>query len=182
MGNVIKKPKIDLSTLKRMLRYDPETGELRWKTTRGGRVKRGSLAGSKTSDGYLAVKIKGRIYPSHRIAWWLHEGYWPEHYIDHINGNRQDNRFSNLRAVSPRCNVQNTAKTSGTSSKYKGVCRLKSGRWMAHIQIDGKQKKIGEYDTEFEAACARLKAEQEIGSWSCDAQDHNLKTALDEIL
>lgn len=77
--------------------------------------------------------------------------------IDHINGNRLDNRRENLRVVSLQANAQNRTKLNGdkTSSKYMGVCKYKSGRFRSHIKIDGRQHQIGYFATEIEAAVAR---------------------------
>ena len=167
--------------MRRKLNYNPDTGEFTWRTGFK-QIKRGSVAGSKTKDGYWAIRLRGKLYFAHRLAWLWSNGYDSENYIDHKNGDRLDNRISNLREVSPRCNTQNTAKTyRKTASKYKGVAR-KGKRWRAYIEIAGKKKHLGTFDTEWEAACARLKAEEEDPNWSCDLQDHNLITALEELL
>jgi hypothetical protein len=181
-----KKPRLKgtelLKLAKKRLNYDPETGVFTWK--RGHKqIRKGSRAGSPTKDGYRAIKLNGHLYFEHRLAHlWVNE-YETEYFIDHKNGNRQDNRSKNLREVTPRCNTQNTAKTKRkTTSKYKGVSRLPDGRWRAYIEVAGKRKSLGRFDTEFEAACARLKAEQKDPDWHCDLQDHNTKTILKEIL
>jgi len=170
-----------LQYIKKKLHYDPNTGEFRWRVGFK-HIRKGSIAGSPTRDGYWGIRLKGKMYAAHRLAWlWVH-GYDSENFIDHKNGNRQDNRACNLREVSPKCNTQNTAKTKRkTTSKYKGVSK-KGDKWMAYIEIDGRKKFLGYCDTEFEAACLRLKAEQEEESWSCDIQDHNFQTALEEII
>ena len=66
------------------------------------------------------------------------------------------------------------------NEQVQGVT-FSNGKWEAFIYIDRKRVSLGRFDTEFDAACARLKAEQEYG-WSCDEQDHNLKTILEELL
>jgi hypothetical protein len=77
--------------------------------------------------------------------------------VDHINGNRLDNRRENLRVVSLQANAQNRTKLNAdkTTSKYIGVCKYKSGRFRSHIKIDGRQHQIGYFATEIEAAVAR---------------------------
>ncbi len=170
-----------LRLAKRKLNYDPATGIFTWRTSNK-QIKRGSRAGSPTKDGYRAIRLKGHLYFEHRLAHLWVNGYESEHFIDHKNGDRTDNRIENLREVSPRCNTQNTAKTKrATSSKYKGVAK-RGDKWMAYIEINGKRKYLGVFDTEFDAACARLKAEQEEPDWHCDLQDHNTKQMLEELI
>ncbi len=159
--------------------YDVETGQLLWRRRRGTR-KKGSPCGFVTRDGYLAVRINKRNYPVHRLVWWMHTGAYPlNEYIDHKDGNRQNNKIENLRAVTPGINNQNTAKTSLTTSKYKGVL-FRSGKWLARIYINRKQIHLGSFDTEWDAAMARLEAEKKYG-WK-DEQNHNVETALKEII
>jgi len=66
--------------------------------------------------------------------------------------------------------------------KIQRRVQIPDGRWRAYIEVAGKRKSLGRFDTEFEAACARLKAEQKDPDWHCDLQDHNTKTILKEIL
>ena len=87
---------IDLESARRTLSYDLETGQVRWKTRTGQRSKIGALVGS-SHEGYLRVKRDGRLYMLHRLAWFIHTGEWPKYEIDHINGDRRDNRMANLR-------------------------------------------------------------------------------------
>ncbi len=175
------KGKALLRLIKQKLNYDPNTGVFTWRTSNR-QVKRGSRAGSPTSDGYRAIRLKGKLYFEHRLAHlWVNE-YETENFIDHKNGNRTDNRIENLREVSPRCNTQNTAKrASKTTSKYKGVV-FNGEKWIAYIEIAGKRKYLGRFDSEFDAACARLKAEREEPDWHCDLQDHNTKQMLEELI
>ena len=78
----------------------------------------------------------------------------PDEIVDHINGNPLDNRRENLRIASGKQNQGNRKKSSGTSSRYKGVSRQPNMRWRAQIKIDGKQTSLGTYSTELEAAMA----------------------------
>ena len=144
------------------LRYDPETGHLWW-TKKGGRTRRMNLpAGYKHRDGYIEVSFKygGTVYRimSHRIAWFLYYGYWPKHYIDHINHKKSDNRISNIREATMSQNMANRTKSithsdsnsrHGYSHKtYVGVYRIPSGNWIAKH----KKKHLGTFRTPEEAA------------------------------
>lgn len=82
--------------LRELLTYDPETGEFRWRYTRGCRA-RGQIAGTVTCLGYLTIAIDGRKYKAHRLAWLHVHGEWPYPEIDHINRIKLDNRLVNLR-------------------------------------------------------------------------------------
>ena len=176
---VIKPPKITLRKLRRLVVYDSKTGQLLWRRRRGSH-KKGSPCGFTTKDGYLAVRIERRNYPVHRLIWWMQTGEYPiDKYIDHRDGNRMNNRFENFRAVTPGENNQNTRKTSLTSSRYKGVL-FKNGKWTARLNIGRKQIHLGVYDTEWDALVARLEAEEKH-NWK-DEQNHNVNTALKEIL
>lgn len=74
-----------------LLCYDEGTGLLHWKVSRG-RVRAGDLAGTSNGRGYIIVRVDGKIYPAHRIAWFLKTGEWPTGVIDHINRDGEDNR------------------------------------------------------------------------------------------
>lgn len=90
--------------LRQLVEYDPETGSLIWKQRDGNARLNSKLAGkpafAQLSDGYLTGRIKGKNYKAHRIAWAVAYGEWPQGQIDHINGDRSDNRLPNLRVVS----------------------------------------------------------------------------------
>lgn len=72
--------------------------------------------------------------------------------VDHKNGNGLDNRRSNLRIGSRSENLANLPKRRNTSSRYKGVCRIRTGRWMAYINVRGKRRYLGYFDNEVDAA------------------------------
>ena len=92
--------------LQELLHYDPETGTLTWKQSRG-RVKAGQVAGARAHRDYRQIKVLGQVCLAHRIAWKLQTGKDPAPglVIDHVNGIRSDNRWLNLRIVSQSINV-----------------------------------------------------------------------------
>ena len=137
--------------LKEILRYDPDTGIFIWKLNVGKRLKAGQRAGSNDGRGYIHIKINGKNYKAHRLAWLYMYGQWPKKHIDHINKVKHDNRIENLRCVTNQENLFNT--------DAKGYSWHKaSQKWKAKIVLDGKHKHLGLYDTEAEARTAYIKA------------------------
>lgn len=112
---------------------------------------------------YAARDIGGRnnkeIVYMHRYICMAPEGYE----VDHINGNKLDNRIKNLRIVKPAQNHFNRAKQSNNKTGFKGVCWDKSrSKYIASIQANGKQKNLGRFDSPIDAAKAYNKAAVEL--------------------
>jgi hypothetical protein len=129
------------------LDYDGETGAFRWK-------KSGRAAGGLGSRGYVAIKIDQVVHFAARLAWQYVHGTTPR-YIDHINGNKIDNRLSNLRECSNAENIRNQRIHSNNSSGYKGVYWHKAcQKWVAQIGVDRKIHSLGVFDTAENAAIA----------------------------
>jgi hypothetical protein len=138
-----------------MVTYDPDTGEFQW--FRGFRrcEKRG---GSIKKDGYRYIAMHKRRYLAHRVAWALVTGEWPQCQIDHINGIRGDNRFSNLRLATCAENMRNRPMAKNNTTGFKGVGKTPKGRYCARIGVAGKSLHLGTFDTP-EAAAAAYAAE-----------------------
>jgi hypothetical protein len=86
-----------------------------------------------------------------------------ENKVDHINGDTLDNRKDNLRVTSTSENAMNRKKTKNNkSSQYKGVTKMKNGRWKAHVGLDDRDIHVGYFDTEEEAAHAYDEKAQEL--------------------
>lgn len=153
------RPLTDLTAIqvREMLNYNPDTGEFTWKVSNSNRVKVGDSAQSISVWGYARIGINGKRYPAHRIAWLYVTGKWPKRFIDHLNGDRADNRFANLRCASDRENATNKRIQSNNRSGFKGVfpCRKK---WHAMITINKKRMYLGTYDTPEDAHQAYCEA------------------------
>jgi len=124
--------------------FDYKGGNLYWKVKRK-TVNPGSLAGRLSQKGYIQIGVDGKMYSAHRLIFLLQHGYLPK-VIDHINGNKADNRIENLREASLSENQMNR-KFGKNSSGVKGVVWHKSNKkWMAQLAIDGVNKYFGSFD------------------------------------
>lgn len=166
--------------LQKLLSYDAQTGDLIWRHRpremfsegyNGGETSwktwnsryAGRLASNVGSGEYVRVNIMGKRYFAHRLIWMMVNGEWPQE-IDHINGNRNDNRLCNLRAVDRQENLRNLARRSDNSSGVTGVSYAKrENRYVAYITVDSHTKVIGRFDTLEAATMARKQAEQDNG-------------------
>lgn len=153
------KPKaFQIRTRKQALKYvsyDPETGVFTrvYSLRRFDRV--GKPAGWNHPTRHTYVNIRSRLYLAHRLAWLIFYGRWPKAQLDHINGDRYDNRIANLREATNRQNQQNRKKSAACSSKFKGVSWAKRERlWVSHIVVAGKRVGLGYFREEKDAARA----------------------------
>ena len=158
------KPLITVEQLREMLCYDVETGVFTWRTAHGFRCSAGGKAGSLSTRGYTYIKLLGRSYQAHRLAWLYVHGEWPEHCIDHINGVHDDNRLSNLRDVTLSVNAQNKKKArADNSTGFLGVTKRASG-YLAQIMIQGQALKLGIYADPAAAHAVYLEAKRQMHS------------------
>jgi len=147
---------LSLSRLHALLSYDPETGFFFWKVSRGRLAKAGQRAGSPNADGYINIKIDGRLYRASRLAWAMHYGCWPEKEIDHIDGNRSRDAITNLRQATHAENGRNRRRPAHNTSGATGVHFKKATkRWFAMITVDGELKHLGYFSSKKEAMGAR---------------------------
>lgn len=172
----------DIGTLRRVLRYDPDTGKLFWRVrsvdlfsstedSRGpawacaawNAKNAGREAFTANSHGYRAGAIFGRRESAHRVAWAIAHGRWPN-CIDHINGNAADNRLVNLRDAGRAGNQRNLKLNARNSSGSPGVVWDEGRmRWRAEIGDSGKTVHLGRFASKQDAIAARQVAERELG-------------------
>ncbi|MGP3789788.1 HNH endonuclease [Pseudomonas sp. B392_1p] len=157
------KGRVQIEMLQEFLAYDPGTGLLTWKKRRGQRGRVGQVAGAKTAHGYIGVGIAGvRAVPAHRIAFALMTGSWPELEVDHIDGDRSNNAWANLRLVTTAQNHQNMRKPrTDNAAGHLGVS-FQDGRYRAQIQAGGKKRWLGQFATPEEASAAYVAAKRNL--------------------
>lgn len=165
-------PRADFTEISELLRYEPDTGRLFWMNRprlkcadeRSWKIWNTKHEGKeaftgRTSSGYLSGRIFNKTYLAHRVCWLLATGDWPVEDIDHINGDRSDNRFVNLRSVSRTGNNRNRRRSSNNTSGVTGVSwHFASSSWHATIGVGKKQVSLGYYKTVEAAEVARISA------------------------
>ncbi len=156
-------PKLTLERLQEALRYEPKTGLFFWKIRRqgiGGKYYEvGSSAGHLNGpEGYWCICIDRKRYAAHRVAWIIMTGEWPDHEIDHINLDRSDNRWVNLRAADDKQNSANRPVRSDNRLGVKGVSLTNSGKYQSSITRSGVCHYLGQFETIDEAKAAYDKA------------------------
>lgn len=156
---------INAKSVRRMFKYDPETGVLTWAIRVSQAVSQGDTAGHLHASGYRRVGINRRPFLAHRIIWLWMTGHWPSMQIDHINGNKQDNRWSNLRDVPPSTNSQNLRRCNenNRSSRLLGTTFSKKERaWVAQISVHGKRLHLGKFKDPESAHAAYVEAKRRL--------------------
>lgn len=169
--------------LRQLLRYEQKTGELFWLPRSVGifneTAKRpaahtmknwnAKFSGKRAlvsvnRDGYRHGGIFHRNFLAHRVIWAMQTERWPHLGIDHINGDRADNRWVNLRQADQQENLRNTRIYSKNKSGHTGVCwDSGAGKWRATITVSGRSIYIGIYSEIADAIEARSQAEMKHG-------------------
>ena len=147
---------MNIEELKEYFKYDPDTGKLFWNKRPSNRVIVGSEVGNYNDQGYKVCRFKGKALRVHRVVWAITKGEHPSEFIDHINGDRGDNRIDNLRVVSNAENLQNMKEAKGYTHHKK------LNKWMAQIAVNKEHKYLGIFNTKQEAHAAYLKAKKEL--------------------
>lgn len=153
----------NVDRLHELLLYDPVTGAFIWRVQRCGKAMAGYHAGT-ASHGYRTITVDSKKFGAHRLAWAMYYGTWPTGEVDHINGDRSDNRISNLRDVSRKVNQQNRRHASrrAASGLLGASLHKASGLWRASISLNGRAKTIGYFSSAGEAHTAYLEAKRQL--------------------
>jgi len=148
------------NNIKEYINYDPITGKLSWKKSYREKVV-GQLI-RNTVKGYIRFHFMNKALMGHRVAWLLQTGKWPVNVIDHINGERDDNRWINLRDVTIKENFQSFRRISPRNKTgYTGVSwNAKKNYFTATKTVDGKAKFLGCFDTAEDANQAYINADK----------------------
>lgn len=152
-------PPIDL--VRELLSYCPETGVFKWKVTLSNRAKAGEKAGAPNTKGYVSIKINGRQYKAHRLAWFYVHGEDPgDHEIDHKDLRKGNNCIGNLRLATRKQNNENMPTPKNNTSGIRGVSHQKQDNiWTAYIYHNKKRIHLGSFRSVESAALVRRKAE-----------------------
>lgn len=158
---------ITYKRLREVLDYDPKTGVFTWRIARQ-RIRKGAKAGSLTKF-YIQIKIDYKLYYAHRLAHLYMTGLWPIDEVDHRNGKKTDNRWSNLRESTRSLNMQNqrsapkNSRTGVLGVSFRKNCSFNP--WYAQIKINRKHKYLGSYATSTAAHTAYLEAKRQLHPW-----------------
>jgi hypothetical protein len=150
----MKTPTLTFARSHELINYNADTGEMTWKVQQG-KSKKGSIVGS-VQAGYRKTTIDKEQIKAHRLCWFMVNGVWPSGQIDHIDGNKLNNKISNLRDVSMSVNMQNrySVKRKNNDLPY-GVTISPSGKYIANIRV-------GVFKTKEEASEAFMRAKRLI--------------------
>lgn len=166
--------------LRQLLRYEPETGKLYWKPRSlrwfSGEVIPASAYRESWNvrfankeafraagpDGYRRGCVLGKNLLAHRVIMAMNFGVWPEHDVDHIDGNRANNRLDNLRTATRAENRQNVGLSKNNTSGFTGVSYSKKfGKWVAQIMVGRRSHFLGHFSSPDGAAAAYAAAKTE---------------------
>lgn len=154
---------ITTERLRECFHYDPETGYFTWIKRMGKRGVVGRRAGYQNVHGYRGIRIDRHNYLEHRLAWQYMIGEWPKYPLDHINGIKTENRFSNLRVAPGALNNENLRRPNKNNrSGFLGIAGPYRGKWKAQIKAKGVWRYLGQFLTKEEAHAAYIAAKREL--------------------
>lgn len=172
----------DPSYLRKILRYEPETGKLFWRKRTPDMFSHGNKGAEshckswnarfankealshKNQRGYLSGRIDYKLFFAHRIAWTIFYGKPPKYNIDHINGDPSDNRIANMRDVTQQENCKNVALQKTNNLGVAGVYWVEQkSKWHVRIKVGEKFTSVGYFNSFEDAVLARKDAEKKNG-------------------
>lgn len=160
-------PAATIGNLKETFDFDPKTGRFSWKAE----------PGFVQANGYRYIKVNGKLQLAHRLAWLYHYGEEPIGLVDHINGDRCDNKIENLRIATYSQNSANAKLHSRNTSGLKGASKVVkrgiwTGRWQASITFNRKQINLGSFKTKELAHAAYIAAAERLqGKFAHDGME-----------
>lgn len=161
--------------LKSIILYEPLTGMFIWRYKeacpsfkRGGRI-----SNCVEKDGYIQIRISGKSFKAHRLAFLYITGEWPKEQVDHINGIRRDNRWCNIRECTPRENMFNMR--ACVDGKIKGI-RKKNKSYEVTLRINGIPTYLGSYKNLEDAVKTIRAAREKYHKDFCNHGENNVQT------
>jgi hypothetical protein len=178
MSNTI----LDPSVVSKLLQYDPDSGKLVWLPRPEHMFARhrtflqfNTCFANKEAftavdgRGYHSGRIWDKTYHGHRVAWAVYYAEWPD-VIDHINGNRSDNRMTNLRSVTKAENARR--KIQKVEMSGVNFCTRRN-LWRARITFNYQEKHLGYFTTKDAAIAARETANASLGFTYYQGENHD---------
>ena len=143
--------------------FDYKDGILYWKIKAANRVKIGSPAGSiDPSNGYHKIHICKKFFKTHRVVFLYHYGYMPK-FVDHIDGNRLNNKIENLRAATASQNCMNQKISTRNTSGVKGVMwHKRDKKWFVQLRVNSKCHSFGYFEDKELAELVAIEATNKL--------------------
>jgi hypothetical protein len=167
-----------IAELRKLLSYDPDTGVMTWRRRDNVRACWNTRYAGQPAlhcvheDGYRKGRIRRVLFRAHRVAWALHHGSWPAGHIDHVNGDRADNRIENLRDVARHENQRNMRRPSDNTSGRIGVWwHKRNKKWVAEIRTAGRKNHLGSFSS-FDEACRAREAAERVDGYHANHGRH----------
>jgi len=161
---VRKRPRLTRARLRELLRYQPKTGQFRWRKRVCHQIRVGALAGHIDAQrGLHVIRIDQSTYRAHQLAWFYMRGRWGRPTIDHRDGDPINNRWSNLRRASFSQNGANRRRARNNTSGFKGVSLCcETGKWRAVICRQRQSVSLGRFPTRRAAHAAYIAAARKL--------------------
>lgn len=149
--------------LRAFVSYDPLTGEFTRLVNTAPMGRMGQAAGSLAKPhNRIELRVDGKLYKAHRLAWLYMTGEWPRHDIDHVDGDSTNNRWANLRDVDARTNGQNRRRPQKNNKLgLLGVCQV-GDQFLAQIRDADANRNLGLFESAEQAHQAYLAAKRAL--------------------